>query len=89
MLSLPFAFASAGVVLGPLLLLVIALSSDFSIYILMSCSRRSDSHSYEDVARRAFGKTGQMITLALLVRENKVFRPVGFLLRCSYTGCCW
>lgn len=54
-LSLPYAFSLVGVGLGTLMLVVTAIASDFSIYILVSCSRRSGSKTYEQVAARAFG----------------------------------
>eukprot|EP00164_Ancoracysta_twista_P002504 GFYU01003333.1.p1 GENE.GFYU01003333.1~~GFYU01003333.1.p1 ORF type:complete len:436 (+),score=121.38 GFYU01003333.1:364-1671(+) len=65
-LSLPFAFHSAGVIVGPIMLVIIALASDFSVYILVSCSRRSGGRTYEEVADLAFGPAAKMVTVLLL-----------------------
>jgi len=65
-LSLPYAFARAGILIGLAFLVFIALISDFSVYILVSCSRRSGGVSYEQVAKIAFGRWAQILTMILL-----------------------
>ena len=61
-LSLPYAFAKAGAVLGPLFLVASAAASDFSIYILVSSARRTGARNYEAVASHAFGKRARTAT---------------------------
>ena len=66
-LSLPYALAKAGVVLGLVYLLVAAALSAYSIRLLLSCSRRSGATSYEEVALKAFGKKAQYLTMVLVI----------------------
>ena len=66
-LSLPYAFSQCGLVFSLLLLALIALASDFSIYILISASRRQQSStSYPSLIRCTFGPRAATLTLALL-----------------------
>ena len=65
-LSLPYAFAKAGAVLGPLFLVASAAASDFSIYILVSSARRTGARNYEAVASAAFGRRARTATVLLL-----------------------
>jgi len=65
-LSIPYALAKAGIVAGPLLLLLSACVSDFSIYILVSCARRTGARNYEEVTATAFGKRARVVTVWLL-----------------------
>ena len=65
-LSLPFTFAIMGVVFGPLALVVSAIMSDFSIYLLLSMSRRQGDLSYEDVAAKTLGEPARAFLLVLL-----------------------
>uniref|UniRef100_A0A7S4D5B8 Amino acid transporter transmembrane domain-containing protein n=1 Tax=Heterosigma akashiwo TaxID=2829 RepID=A0A7S4D5B8_HETAK len=67
-LSLPYTFAQLGWGLGLVTLIAVALVSDFALYILCSCARRSGMPSYVEVAKHAFGKKGgQLITIMLAV----------------------
>lgn len=66
-LSLSFAFDKCGLVFATILMLVASIASDFILYVLVSCSRRSGAQSYEEIAAKAFGKTAQLITMALLI----------------------
>ena len=66
MLSLPFTFSVMGVVFGPLSLVVSAAMSDFSIYLLLSMSRRQGDLSYEDVAAKTLGEPARALLLVLL-----------------------
>lgn len=66
-LSLPYTFSKTGIIAGYLLLGLIAVSSDFSIYMLISSSRRIQSgHTYEDIAYYAFGKHARIAVCILL-----------------------
>lgn len=65
-LSLPYAFATAGVLLGGICLAVSAVASDFSVYILVSCARRTGATTYEEVALFAFGRPARTATVFLL-----------------------
>ena len=51
-LSLPFAIDKSGVIVGPFVLILCAVASGFSVYILISGSRRSSANSYEDVMEK-------------------------------------
>jgi hypothetical protein len=61
MLSLPYAMAAGGIVMGPIFLLISAIGSDFSIYILVSAARRTGAQTYEEVAMFAFGKNARTV----------------------------
>lgn len=61
-LCLPYAFSLAGVVLGPILLVLCALASDFSLYILIAGSRRTGATSYGGVTAAAFGRAMEHVT---------------------------
>ena len=65
-LSLPFTFSVMGVVFGPLALVASAAMSDFSIYLLLSMSRRQGDLSYEDVAAKTLGEPARVLLLVLL-----------------------
>jgi amino acid permease len=65
-LSLPFAFEHAGIIPGMVLMIFAAIITDFSLYILCSCARRTGGRSYGDVALVAFGPLAEMATTILL-----------------------
>lgn len=66
-LSLPFAFDKCGLVVAFLFMIIAASSSTFSLYIVVSCSRRGRAASYEEVVRKALGKQAGHFTVVLLV----------------------
>jgi amino acid permease len=55
-LSLPFAFSKCGVVLGSLLMVVAAIVTERSLYLLCLCARLTGATSYGEVGKVAFGK---------------------------------
>lgn len=65
-LSLPFAFEHAGMIPGTALMIFAAIITDFSLYILCSCARRTGGRTYADVALVAFGPLAEMATSLLL-----------------------
>lgn len=65
-LSLPFGIEKCGLILGPLMLLLSALASDFTCYILVSSARRTGARTYEEVAMFAFNKKFRIFVLVLL-----------------------
>jgi len=65
-LSLPLAFARAGIVLASFMLLVAAIITEFSLYLLCSCARRTGSTSYMEIARCAFGEVAELGMSVLL-----------------------
>mmetsp|Transcript_5528 Transcript_5528/g.7619 ORF Transcript_5528/g.7619 Transcript_5528/m.7619 type:complete len:490 (+) Transcript_5528:240-1709(+) len=65
-LSLPFTFAKLGWGLGMVILVSVALASDFSLYILCSCSRRSGTISYMEVVKYSFGEAGYYFVTMML-----------------------
>ncbi|CAM9100653.1 unnamed protein product [Ectocarpus fasciculatus] len=66
-LSLPFALRRSGIVFGAILLLLTAFATDFTVFTLVSCSRRSGGSSYESVADVAFGRRAKLLCMALVV----------------------
>lgn len=56
-LSLPYAMSKSGWALGLVLLVVSALASDFTLYILCSASRRTGVPTYTALARHCYGTT--------------------------------
>jgi amino acid permease len=66
-LSLPYAFAKAGWVLGTIMLALSALASDFTLYVLCSSSRRSGAKSYQAIARQCYGPRTEGLLMALLL----------------------
>ncbi|KAL3671697.1 hypothetical protein V7S43_003606 [Phytophthora oleae] len=66
-LSLPFAFDKCGLVVALIFMAIAASASTFSLYVIVSCSRRGRAASYEEVVRKALGARAGRITVALLV----------------------
>ncbi|KAI9914265.1 hypothetical protein PsorP6_008333 [Peronosclerospora sorghi] len=66
-LSLPFAFDKCGLVVAFILMILASSASTFSLYVLVSCSRRGRAVSYEEVVRKALGAQAGRITVVLLV----------------------
>ena len=54
-------------VLGAVLLLVTAIATDFTLFTLVSCSRRSGGSTYESVAKVAFGKHAKLLCMGLVL----------------------
>jgi len=65
-LSLPMAFAKAGLVLATFMMIFSAVITDFSLYILCCCARRTGSATYMDVVRFAFGPMAEIYTTGAL-----------------------
>ncbi|KAG1711046.1 hypothetical protein DVH05_013763 [Phytophthora capsici] len=66
-LSLPFAFDKCGLVVALIFMVIAASASTFSLYVIVSCSRRGRAASYEEVVRKALGARAGRITVMLLV----------------------
>ncbi|ETI47999.1 hypothetical protein F443_07878 [Phytophthora nicotianae P1569] len=66
-LSLPFAFDKCGLVVAFIFMVTAASASTFSLYVIVSCSRRGSAASYEEVVRKALGARAGRITVVLLV----------------------
>ena len=65
-LSLPFAFAQTGLVLGTALLLGSAAASEFTIQLVVSCARRTGAESYEALALHSYGPWAQTAVVAVV-----------------------
>ena len=65
-LSLPLAFAKVGIVLATAMMIFSAVITDFSLYILCCCARRTGSATYMDVVRFALGPMAEICTTAVL-----------------------
>jgi amino acid permease len=66
-LTLPIAFSRAGIVPSFLLMVLSAVMTDFAMYILCSCSRRTGGTSYGQVTRSAFGVKAELAVTVLLL----------------------
>lgn len=66
-LSLPIAFSKAGIVPSTLLMIFAAIITEFSMYILCSCARRTGGRSYGDCMKKAFGALAEIGATALLI----------------------
>uniref|UniRef100_H3HAN2 SAP domain-containing protein n=1 Tax=Phytophthora ramorum TaxID=164328 RepID=H3HAN2_PHYRM len=66
-LSLPFAFDKCGLLVALVFMIIAASASTFSLYVIVSCSRRGRAASYEEVVRKALGVRAGRITVLLLV----------------------
>jgi len=55
-LSLPFAFSKTGLLLGCLLMVIAAVITERSLYLLCLCSRLTGATTYGEVGEAAFGK---------------------------------
>ncbi|KAF1328395.1 Sodium-coupled neutral amino acid transporter, partial [Globisporangium splendens] len=66
-LSLPYAFDKCGIVLAVVFMIISAAASNFSLYVIVSCSRRGGAMTYEEVVRKALGPKAGLVTVTLLV----------------------
>lgn len=68
-LSLPLAFAKAGIIPSILLMIFAAVITDFSLYIICSCARRTNpgATSYMEIVKYAFGPGAEIATTSILV----------------------
>lgn len=65
-LSIPLSCARAGIVPFTILMILSASLTDFSLYVLCSCARRTGSTTYGRVARVAVGPTLELFTTAVI-----------------------
>ena len=65
-LSLPLAFRRAGIIPTTIFMIYGCVVTDFSLYILTSCARRTGGRSYGDVAKAAFGNAAEVATTSLM-----------------------
>jgi amino acid permease len=66
-LSLPFAFDKCGLALSVVFMVISAAASTFTLYVIVSCSRRGGAATYEEVVRKALGPRAAVVTVVLLV----------------------
>ena len=67
-LSLPYAFASTGMVGGVVLLMITAAASHYSIVLLSSAIARTGARSYEELTVSLFGKgMGALVELNIII----------------------
>ncbi|KAK6641854.1 hypothetical protein RUM44_013572 [Polyplax serrata] len=64
-IGIPFAFQQAGFGLGLILLLVVAVMSDFSLVLMVRCGHLAGDFSYQGIMNSAFGQAG-FVLLSLL-----------------------
>jgi len=68
-LSLPLAISQTGVILSILLMIFAAVITDFSLYLLCSCARRTQpgAMSYMAIVRYAYGPLAEMSATSILI----------------------
>lgn len=66
-LTLPIAFSRAGLIPSVLIMMLSAIMTDFAMYILCSCARRTGGTSYGQVTRSAFGAKAELAVTVLLL----------------------
>jgi amino acid permease len=60
-LSLPYAIASSGYVLGPIIIVLVAIFAAVSAHLLVRLSAKCSAPSYKDIAIDAFGVIGAKV----------------------------
>ena len=81
-LSLPFAISVQGVFGGLIALLLSAIASDFSIYILIASSRSRGARGYEDVAAAALGESARIVTV-LMIFALTFLVSIAYIILCA------
>lgn len=66
-LSLPYVFYRVGIFTGLALLILAAIITEFSLYILCSCARRTGGRTYMEIVGHCFGPVSEIFTSVLLV----------------------
>ncbi|DBA04061.1 TPA: hypothetical protein N0F65_009408 [Lagenidium giganteum] len=66
-LSLPYAFDKCGIVLATVFMIIAASGSTFTLYVIVSCSRRGGATTFEEIVRKALGPRAGLVTVVLLV----------------------
>jgi len=77
-LSLPLAFSKCGILLGSILMIVAALVTERSLYLLCLCARITGATSYGEVGQAAFGKYMEHF-VSLLIFVFLMFVLVGYM----------
>jgi len=77
-LSLPLAFSKCGVVLGSILMIVAAVVTERSLYLLCLCARQTGATSYGEVGKAAFGIYMEYF-ISLLIFVFLMFVLVGYM----------
>lgn len=66
-LSLPLVFSRAGILPVTFFMMVGAMITEFSLYLLIVCARRTGARTYGGVAEAAFGRLANVVTTITLV----------------------
>jgi amino acid permease len=66
-LSIPYVFYTNGIVFGTFLLLVGALLSIYTGWLVVLCCHRLNASRYEEIAMGTYGKKASMITSACML----------------------
>ena len=77
-LSLPLAFSKCGVILGSILMIVAAVVTERSLYLLCLCARQTGATSYGEVGKAAFGIYMEYF-ISLLIFVFLMFVLVGYM----------
>lgn len=60
-LGIPYAFNLSGVGLGVILLILVAIITDYSLVLMLRSAHLSGSFSYQSLMKSAFGKYGYVV----------------------------
>jgi amino acid permease len=77
-LSLPLAFAKCGVILGTLLMIIAALLTERTLYLLCLCARHTGANTYGEVGEAAFGKYMEYF-ISFILATFLMFVLVGYM----------
>jgi amino acid permease len=77
-LSLPLAFSKCGIILGTLLMVIAAITTERSLYLVCICARITGATSYGEVGKVAFGKYMEYF-ISLLLSIFLMFVLVGYM----------
>merc|ERR550525_1609353 len=65
-IGLPYALSRAGFYVGVILLILVALLTDWSVRNLIDCGRRKNRMDYELIVEDLFGKCGYYVVICLM-----------------------
>ena len=69
-LALPFVMSTCGVAVFLVLMVGMAIITDYSIDLLIKACRETGKTSYEDIGFEAFGKTGRILVACAIIMQN-------------------
>ena len=77
-LSIPYAFSKTGIILGALLMILAAIITERSMYLLCLCSRITGAKTFGEVGEAAFGKNMEYF-ISCLLSIFLLFAIIGYM----------